>query len=473
MPSEALTPVPPGQLQAERQGAAADPGRPWPRAWGLGLLALAMVRLLPLIVAWVRRTVAWTNGTVPALADWPSVAQITELPNLAWRLWPLLLGLLLTFWPSRRLRGAALLTVLALAVEDLSHLGLLLNFDVSPAPLLLVPRSSPWSALLAARLVCLLLAVLLGLSAWRLGYITPPADGRGTRTRGRPAAIAGRLAAVAAVLFLGLSTWASGWSVYEQVIQRSPRLRSLLAGQAQPAIPPPPPRPPTPEERALYEISSRIDSGLSASSRGDLEGARTAYSTALRGLKQLESAPDLQSSFASRQALAANNLAWLLLTWPDPDRWDPPTALNLARDAVRLAPEEGNYWNTLGVALFRTGANEEASEALNRSCQLRDGGDSVDWFFQAMIAQATGHTERARTLFDQSVAWRLQQRPRDPELWQIHAEAAKVLGQPVPDPVSLSAEPHPPIPEGLKHALTPGRSPQRRAPTQSRPVGPG
>lgn len=474
MPSETSRPVSATASPINTRNASSVELTPtWPRSWGLLLAGLSLVRIVPLTIAWGRRTVAWTNGELPALADWPTVAQITELPNLSWRLWPLLLGLFLTVWPTRRLRGAVQLTVLALAIEDLAHLGLLLSFGVRPGDLLLVPRSSPRPALLAARLICLGLEVFLLLVVWRLGYTAPASDGRGTRTRGRPAAIGGRLVAVVALLFLGLSVWAAGWSVYEQIIQRSPRIRSMLAGQAQPSVPPPPPRPPTPEERALYEISARIDSGLNASSRGDLDGALTSYTTALRALKAFDSPPELPRSFAPRQALAANNLAWLLLTWPDPARWDPPTALTLARDAVRLAPEEGNYWNTLGVALFRTGASDEASEALQRSCRLRDGGDSVDWFFQAMIAHAAGQSERARTLYDQSVAWRLRQRPRDPELWQIHAEAARALGQPLPELIGQDAEARPSMPDDVQHALTPGRSPRPGVSGHPRQDGPG
>ena len=79
-----------------------------------------------------------------------------------------------------------------------------------------------------------------------------------------------------------------------------------------------------------------------------------------------------------------NELAWLLATDPNPNARDPGRAVNWAKKAVELAPNEGNFWNTLGVAHYRAGDWKAALEALEKSMKLRNGGDSSDWFFLAM-----------------------------------------------------------------------------------------
>ncbi len=55
-----------------------------------------------------------------------------------------------------------------------------------------------------------------------------------------------------------------------------------------------------------------------------------------------------------------NNLAWLLVTYPDSKRHQPDTAVSYARRAVALVPDNGNDWNTLGVAYYRAGKWEDA-----------------------------------------------------------------------------------------------------------------
>ena len=71
--------------------------------------------------------------------------------------------------------------------------------------------------------------------------------------------------------------------------------------------------------------------------------------------------------------------------------------LELARKAVRLAPERGDFWNTLGVAHYRAGDWKDAAAALGESMRLRDGGDANDWLFMAMVRYRLDEPERQRT----------------------------------------------------------------------------
>jgi eukaryotic-like serine/threonine-protein kinase len=130
-----------------------------------------------------------------------------------------------------------------------------------------------------------------------------------------------------------------------------------------------------------------------------------------------------------------NNLAWVLASVPGDPWFDPPRALALARKAVEMKPTNWLYWNTLGVSAFRVGDWKTANESLRRAIQLdASGGNPANWFFLAMTLQQQGESKEARQLFDQAVAWMNKEKPEEPELYRFHAEAAKLLGLPGPDP---------------------------------------
>jgi tetratricopeptide (TPR) repeat protein len=124
-----------------------------------------------------------------------------------------------------------------------------------------------------------------------------------------------------------------------------------------------------------------------------------------------------------------NNLAWLLATWPDSSRWEPRRAVESAKQAVDLEPKEGNYRNTLGVAHFRAGNFKEAVAALEKSMELRKGGDSFDWFFLAMAQWQLEQKDKARELYDRAVQWMDKNQPKDEELRFFRAEAEELMNK--------------------------------------------
>jgi tetratricopeptide (TPR) repeat protein len=123
-----------------------------------------------------------------------------------------------------------------------------------------------------------------------------------------------------------------------------------------------------------------------------------------------------------------NNAAWFLATCPDPKFQDPGRAVKLAQKATELAPMEGTYWNTLGAAHYRAGNWKDAIAGLEKSMELRKGGDSFDWFFLAIAHWHLGEKEKARTWFDQAVQWMDKNQPADEELRRFRSEAAELLG---------------------------------------------
>jgi WD40 repeat protein/serine/threonine protein kinase len=117
------------------------------------------------------------------------------------------------------------------------------------------------------------------------------------------------------------------------------------------------------------------------------------------------------------------------------DQWD--KAAVAFKKAIELTPQDGNIWNTLGVARYRAGDWQPAIEALGKSIELRAGGDASDWFFLAMAHRQLGDKDQARTWFDKAVEWSVKNQPKNEELLHFRAEAAELLGitepRPTPD----------------------------------------
>jgi len=118
-------------------------------------------------------------------------------------------------------------------------------------------------------------------------------------------------------------------------------------------------------------------------------------------------------------------------TYPDPSIRRPEEALRLARHATEVSAREPGAWRTLGIALYRNGQWQEAVGALQKSVQLRNGGEAWDWFYLAMALQQLGQQEEAKKWFAQGAAW--AQNPRNfRQIRLLSEEAAGVLGEPGP-----------------------------------------
>jgi superkiller protein 3 len=124
-----------------------------------------------------------------------------------------------------------------------------------------------------------------------------------------------------------------------------------------------------------------------------------------------------------------NELAWFLLTVPEARLRKEGEALDLARKAVALAPNDANLVNTLALAEYRTGNLDTCIAASDRATRLRQGGNANDWFVLAMAHAQKGETETARTWFDKAAAWAHEKAPRDADLRALWSEAAELLGR--------------------------------------------
>jgi hypothetical protein len=65
---------------------------------------------------------------------------------------------------------------------------------------------------------------------------------------------------------------------------------------------------------------------------------------------------------------------------------------------------------------------------LEKSMQLRNGGDGEDWFFLAMAHWQLGNEDEALRWYERGVGWMEKNAPDHPELIRFRAEAAGLLG---------------------------------------------
>jgi tetratricopeptide (TPR) repeat protein len=159
--------------------------------------------------------------------------------------------------------------------------------------------------------------------------------------------------------------------------------------------------------------SARSNRGLACEKLGQWDKAVADYS------KAIELDP--------KNASPHNTLAWLLATVPNPKLRDPARAVNWAKKAVELAPNDGAYWNTLGVAHYRAGDGKAALAAFEKSMELCKGGDSSDWFVMAMCHEKLGDKKKARQWYERGVEWMDKNNPKDDELRRFRTEAAELL----------------------------------------------
>jgi tetratricopeptide (TPR) repeat protein len=128
--------------------------------------------------------------------------------------------------------------------------------------------------------------------------------------------------------------------------------------------------------------------------------------------------------------LSCNDLAWTLATWPYAQLSDVPRAITLARRAVELIPDSGNYWNTLGAAYCKAEDWTAAVVALEKADQLLGPcvETSSNACFLAIAHWNLGHGDEARKWLARGNVSLQKHAPNDPYYLQLRAEAQKLIG---------------------------------------------
>jgi hypothetical protein len=410
-----------------------------------------------------RRRIAWLAAgmvalalaqaiayALPFLAFWLKIVRKGRFTEFAWeRLfslidpiwiviysWPVLIGVALLASRSPRVARAAALTFLA---SSLNTALMLVAAWFPTGPGAMGPGLSNPSLF---ELPGVALGLVLAWKSWRASRIGSVDDSRNGELAERYRAIAGRLTMACSILFVVALASGQAWTLFTEVLNRSRPVRDfvlkldrLYGGRTAGA-----PRESERETRAHTALNSALENsyfGRFIEARKSYEGAIEAYSEVV-----LESAPP-RRSVRRQLSLCYNNLAWLLASCPDPDLRDPVKAVELAEQAVKINSVDGNAWNTLGVAHYRAGNWETAMASLEKSMGLRQGGDSFDWYFLAMVHARLGEDKPAAEWFDKAVRWADEFRPLDEELYRFRVEAAGLLGRPVPPAPVISDQRRP------------------------------
>jgi tetratricopeptide (TPR) repeat protein len=135
----------------------------------------------------------------------------------------------------------------------------------------------------------------------------------------------------------------------------------------------------------------------------------------------------LWSILDPNNAEAHNSLAWAMTSEPGQTTpFEIARAIDSARMAIALHPEQWMYWNTLGVAAFRAGDWKLAAQSLEKSIALNKPGGAIDFFFLAMTRWHQGEPEEAKRYFEQGATYR-QHNPGDRELDAFYNEARSLL----------------------------------------------
>jgi hypothetical protein len=255
----------------------------------------------------------------------------------------------------------------------------------------------------------------------------------------------GRLAIYVSLAFLVLNVRFPVWSAYIEVLNRSRLVREFVlqndtvryrahhSPTASPA-----------HVRRSMEFEQTLSGALRHGAENQFLEAKNDYQRIIAAAEALGNDSESVGFRNFHLARALNNLGWLLATCAQESLRDGEQAVASAKRAVELQPDEGMYWNTLGVAYYRCRNLPAAMNALVRSMELRREGDSFDWYFVAMIHAQQGRPDEARQWYDRAVAWQEGIQAGNEELQRFRAEAAQVLGLPIPPsepPAARSAPP--------------------------------
>jgi serine/threonine protein kinase len=149
--------------------------------------------------------------------------------------------------------------------------------------------------------------------------------------------------------------------------------------------------------------------------------------------KYLAREKQLEKEMLRRSSAVAflNELAWLLVTCPDPRVRDAARAMEYAEQAISAEPNTWQLWNTLGVVRYRNGDWNGTIAAMKKASKMNGGSVAGDFLFLAMAYWHLDKRGAARESFHRAVHL-MQKDPQANQDWQpFRAEAERLLG-PIP-----------------------------------------
>jgi tetratricopeptide (TPR) repeat protein len=140
--------------------------------------------------------------------------------------------------------------------------------------------------------------------------------------------------------------------------------------------------------------------------------------------KALQDSPDNPSLL--------NGLAYHDASVSNPAFRRPQEALDLARRAVKAAPDNSDNLETLGLAEIRNSLWDDAVATLTKATQLDQGSNPAKFFYLAMACQGRHSNPEAKAAFQRGVELARKRPVLQPALRAIWTEAAASIGVPGP-----------------------------------------
>jgi tetratricopeptide (TPR) repeat protein len=153
-----------------------------------------------------------------------------------------------------------------------------------------------------------------------------------------------------------------------------------------------------------------------------LDEAVQAFDEALAIYEELASESPSSAQYKRRLGL-------ILATCPALQFRDPPRAVQLAQQAVGLAPASSANWSFLGVAKFRVGDPAAAIDALQKAAILGRNSNAEDCLILAMAHWQAGDRDQAGRWYEQAMEWSTKHQPASEELSLLRAEAKMLFGK--------------------------------------------
>ncbi len=137
--------------------------------------------------------------------------------------------------------------------------------------------------------------------------------------------------------------------------------------------------------------------------------------------------PESQQLLRWEIGASSNDAAWSLVAKSESTTNEAELAVDLAKHAVDLFPDNVAFWNTLGTAQYRAGSWDASEEALRKAMSLNNGGNPWNWFVLAMVTWQRGQHDQARHWFDAACLWTAKYAADNPDLIHFRAEAQSLL----------------------------------------------
>lgn len=147
----------------------------------------------------------------------------------------------------------------------------------------------------------------------------------------------------------------------------------------------------------------------------------------------LQEADAAAKSNQDPDGIGALALAYALA--PDQRFRHPADALRLARQSVKMAPENANLVQILGLAQVRNGQWDQAVATLKKCIAMRSDSDPEDFLLFALAYEGRGDKADAELSLTRGVTLAKKRAGVSMDTRFLAAEAASALGKPAPLPI--------------------------------------